>query len=87
MIIRSRQAIRIEGGQTVYGCVSGSGAKFLAPNIVNIGSGEDLHIPPPAPGEELILELTIAKPVGSLIRLGYERRTAADADTRQGRFW
>jgi len=87
MIIRSQQAIRIEGGQNVYGCVSGSGEKFLAPNILNIGSGDDLHIPPPAPGEELILELTLAAPAGSLLRLGHVRRPAADADTRQGRFW
>ncbi len=87
MIIRSQQAIRVEGGQNVYGSVSGSGEKFLAPNIVNIGSGEDLYIPPPAPGEELILELTLATPAGALVQLGYERRPAADADTRQGRFW
>lgn len=88
MIIRSQQMIRVEGGQNVFGSVCGSGeTKFLAPNILNISSGEDLHIPPPAIGDELILELTIATPAGSLIRLGHVRRPALDADTSQLRFW
>lgn len=87
MIIRTGQSIRVQGGQDVYGSVNGSGEKFLAPNVFNIGSGDDLHIPPPAPGEELVLEFALAAPTGSVVQLRHERRPVADADTRQLRFW